>query len=114
MSQGSLLLRALHEHRDRRPNALIDEHHENLVLVAKENREAGAHRGNGADLHFKNGFTHIQISFSPSRPRSELLLSDDIKFPTKVRNPTQKSGGVAILGRFQSVLIQPISCVPAN
>jgi hypothetical protein len=44
MGQGSLLLRALHEHRNRRPNALIDEHHENLVLVAKENRAAAAHR----------------------------------------------------------------------
>jgi hypothetical protein len=29
MGQGSLFMRALHEHRDRRPNALIDEHHEN-------------------------------------------------------------------------------------
>jgi hypothetical protein len=52
-------LRALHEHRDRCPNALIDEHHENLVLVAKENRAALTHRGNGADLHFDNRFTHI-------------------------------------------------------
>src|SRR5580700_3942525 len=41
------------------PNALIDEHHENLVLVAKENRATAAHRGYGADLHFDNGFTHI-------------------------------------------------------
>ena len=59
MGERSLLLRALHEHRDRRPNALIDEHHENLVLVAKENRAAAAHRGYGTDLHFDNGFTHI-------------------------------------------------------
>src|SRR5580693_3611652 len=59
MGEGSLLLRALHEHRDRRPNALIDEHHENLVLVAKENRAAATHRGYGAHLHFDNGFTHI-------------------------------------------------------
>ena len=59
MGEGSLLLRALHEHRDRRPNALIDEHHENLALVAKENRAAAAHRGYGADLYFDNGFTHI-------------------------------------------------------
>jgi hypothetical protein len=59
MGEGALLLRALHEHRDRRPNALVDEHHENLVLVAKENRATVAHRGNGSDLHFNNGFTHI-------------------------------------------------------
>jgi len=58
MGEGSLLLRALHEHRDRRPNALIDEHHENLVLVAKENRAAAARSGYGADLHFDNGLTH--------------------------------------------------------
>jgi hypothetical protein len=45
MGEGSLLLRALHEHRDRRPDGLIDKHHENLVLVAKEDRGAAAHRG---------------------------------------------------------------------
>jgi hypothetical protein len=52
----------LHEHRDRRPNALIDEHHENLVLVAKKNRAADAHCGYGADLHFDNGLIILQIS----------------------------------------------------
>ena len=76
MGQGSLLLRALHKHRDRRPNALIDEHHENLVLVAKENRAALAHRANGADLHFNNGFTHIP-NLLTRLPRSESLLSCD-------------------------------------
>jgi len=59
MGEESLLLRALHEHRDRRPNALIDEHRANLVLVAKENRVSAARRGYGANLHFDNGFTHI-------------------------------------------------------
>jgi DNA-binding GntR family transcriptional regulator len=42
MGERSLLFRALHEHRDRRSNALIDEHHEYLVLVAKKNRAAMA------------------------------------------------------------------------
>jgi hypothetical protein len=37
----------------------IDKHHENLFLVAKEDRAAAAHRGCGADLHFDNRFTHI-------------------------------------------------------
>jgi hypothetical protein len=55
----TLLLRAFHEHRARLPNALIDKHHENLVLVAKEDRAAAAHRGYGADLHFDNRFTYI-------------------------------------------------------
>ena len=64
-------LRALHEHRDRRPSALIDEHHENLVLVAKKNRTAATHRGYGADLHFDTGFTHI----------ANLLT----RFPVKIR-----------------------------
>jgi hypothetical protein len=59
MGEGSLLLRSLHEHRDCHPNALIDEHHENLILVAKEDRGAAAHSGHGADLHFDNRFTHI-------------------------------------------------------
>jgi hypothetical protein len=70
-------LRALHEHRDRRPNVLIDKHHENLVLVAKEDRAATAHRGYGADLHFDNRFTHIANLVTRLTPRSEFLLSGD-------------------------------------
>ena len=58
MGERSLLLRALHEHRDRRSNALIDEHHEYLVLVAKENCAAAAGRSYRTDVHFDNGFTH--------------------------------------------------------
>jgi hypothetical protein len=79
MGEGSLLLRALHEHRDRRPNALIDKHHENLVLVAKENRAAAAHRGYGADLHFDNGFTHIAnlVTRLPAKIRIAFNLSGD-------------------------------------
>src|SRR5208283_3053639 len=45
-------------HRDPRPDALIDEHHEYLVLVAKENCAAAAGRSHGANLHFDNGLTH--------------------------------------------------------
>ena len=44
MGERSLLLRALLEHRDRRPNALLNVNHENLVLVAKKNRAAAARR----------------------------------------------------------------------
>ena len=40
MGERPLLLRPLHEHRACCPNALIDEHHESLVLVAKEDRAA--------------------------------------------------------------------------
>jgi hypothetical protein len=77
MGEGSLLLRALHKHRDRRPNALIEKHHKNLVLVAKENRATAAYRGYGADLHFDNGLTHIANLVIRLPPRSELLLSGD-------------------------------------
>jgi hypothetical protein len=58
MGERSLLLRALLEHRDRRPNALINENHESFFLVAKKNRAAAARRSQAADLHFDNGLTH--------------------------------------------------------
>lgn len=67
MGQRPLLLRALHEHRDRRPNALIDEDHKGLVLVTKKNGKATAGRSYGTDLHFDNGFTHTASLYSPSR-----------------------------------------------
>ena len=58
MGERSLLLPALLEHRDRRPNALLNVNHENLVLVAKKNRTGAAGRSEAADLHFDNGLTH--------------------------------------------------------
>ena len=58
MGERPLLLRALHEHSDRRPNALIDEDHESLSLVAKKDGDAAAGRSYGTDLHFDNGLTH--------------------------------------------------------
>ena len=67
MGQRPLLLGALHEHRDRRPNALIDEDHESLVLVTKKNGEATAGRSYGSDLHFDDGFAHTVRLYSPSR-----------------------------------------------
>ena len=57
MGQGPLLLSALHKHRDRRSNTLIDEHYE--YLVAKENCAAAAGRTHGTDLNFDNGLTHL-------------------------------------------------------
>jgi hypothetical protein len=50
-----------------RPNALIDEDHESLVLVTKKNGEATAGRSYGSDLHFDDGFTHTVRLYSPSR-----------------------------------------------
>jgi hypothetical protein len=57
----------LHEHRDRRPNAVIHEDHESLFLVAKKNGEAAAGRSYGTDVHFDNGLTHTAISIRLSR-----------------------------------------------
>src|SRR5258708_20110626 len=79
MGERSLLLRALLEHRDRRPNALINEHHENLVLVAKKNRAAAARRNEAADLHFDNGLTHTASPVISFPPGSELLSPADQK-----------------------------------
>ena len=79
MSERSLLLRALVEHRDRRPNALINEHHENFFLVAKKNGAADARRTEAADLDFDNGLTHTASLVIPFPPRSELLSTGDQK-----------------------------------
>src|SRR5690349_2030232 len=77
MGERSLLLRALLEHRDRSPNALINKHHENFFLVAKKNRAAAARRSEAADLHFDNGLTHTARLVIPFPPRSELLSTGD-------------------------------------
>jgi hypothetical protein len=58
MGERSFLLHASHEHRDGRPNTLIDEDHESLFLVAKKNAETAADRSYVKDLHFDNGLTH--------------------------------------------------------
>src|SRR6202047_2613050 len=44
MGERSLLLRALLEHRDRHPNALLNVNHESFFLVAKKNRADAARR----------------------------------------------------------------------
>jgi len=59
MGAGSLLLRALHEHRDRRPTLSSTNITKTVSSLLKENRAAATHRGYGADLNFDNGFTHI-------------------------------------------------------
>ena len=82
VGERPFLLRALHEHRDRRPNALIDEDDESLFLVAKKNGEAIAGRSYGADVHFDNGLTHTASLYSPSRQDS---MPSDLR--TVVRAP---------------------------
>ena len=79
MGERSLLLRALLEHRDRRPNTLLNVNHENLVLVAKKNRAGAARRSEAADLHFDNGLSHTAGLVIPFPPGSELLSTGDQK-----------------------------------
>jgi hypothetical protein len=55
----------LHKHRDRRSNALINEHYEYLVLVAKEDCIAAAGTSDGTDLNFDDGLTHTSSSTTP-------------------------------------------------
>src|ERR1700736_1814220 len=94
MGERSLFLRALVEPRDRRPNALINEHHENFFLVAKKNGAAHARRTEAADPHFDNGLTHTVSLVIPFPPRSELLSTGDQKpkpfsfvpLPVKIRS----------------------------
>src|SRR5260221_12994576 len=79
MGERSLLFLALLNYRDRRPNGLITELHENLVLVAKKNRAAAACRNEAADLHFDNGLTHTASPVISFPPGSELLSTADQK-----------------------------------
>src|ERR1700730_6742571 len=58
MGEGSLLLRALLEHRDCRPNALINVNHKNFFVVAKKNGAAAARRSESVDMHYDNRLTH--------------------------------------------------------
>ena len=76
--QRSLLLRPLHKHCDCRSNALIDEHHEYLVLVAKENCVAAAGRSYRTDLNFDNRLTHTQVHILAFPPRPESLPDSTI------------------------------------
>jgi hypothetical protein len=73
-------LRALHEHRDRRPNALIDEDHESLVLVTKKNGEATAGRSHGTDLHFDKRVYSYRESLFAFTLRSALLSAWTMNF----------------------------------
>src|SRR5580704_12251393 len=85
MGERSLLFRALLEHRDRRPNALIDDHHEYLVLVAKENCAAAAGCSHAADLHFDNGLTHTASLVT------RLSCQDPNCFQRVIKNQTESA-----------------------
>src|SRR6516225_11077552 len=59
MRERPLPLRALHKHRNRHPDTLIDVDHDNFFLIAKKNRDAAAARRYGADLYFDNRLAHV-------------------------------------------------------
>jgi hypothetical protein len=62
-------LRALHKHRDRRSNALIDERHEYLILVAKEDSKWGAGLGCAHGNSVAKSFLRIGRRRRVCRPR---------------------------------------------
>jgi hypothetical protein len=97
MGERPFLWRVLHEHRDRRSDALIDEHHEYLVLVAKENCPPAAGRSHGANLNFDNPLTHTARLFIRlhAKIRIAVLIVAD---PTAVsRVFEQPNGSVDLL-----------------
>jgi hypothetical protein len=69
VGERPFLLRALHEHRDRRPNALIDEDDESLFLVAKKTAKPSLV---AAMARMCTSTTGLLILFAFT-PRSELL-----------------------------------------
>ena len=60
------------KHRDRSSNALIDENHEYLIVIAKEDCVASAGPNHGVDLNFDNGLTHTLSSASPVRAKARI------------------------------------------
>jgi hypothetical protein len=97
MGERSLLLRALLENRDRRPNAPLNVNHDNLVLVAKKNRAAVARCSEAADLHFDNELTHTASLVTAFSQRSELLSTGiknqnhSVLCPCPVKNSIRSS-----------------------
>jgi hypothetical protein len=65
--------RAPADRRRFRSTALIDEHHEYLILVAKENCGAAAGRRHRTDLNLDKGLTHTQVDILVFRPTAESL-----------------------------------------
>jgi hypothetical protein len=84
VGERSLLFHALHEHRDRYSNALIDEHHEYLVLVAKENCAAAGGLCHGADPNFDNCLTHTCMSEAIRLYAKILVAARIVADPTPV------------------------------
>ena len=77
MRQWSLPLRALREHRDRRPNALIDEDHENFFSLPRNTAKPPLLAATARTLTSTTGLLILQVSSLAFTPRSELLLTGD-------------------------------------
>ena len=65
MRQRSLPLRALHKHRNRHPDTLIDVDHENFFLIAKKNRAAATAR---TCTHVASLGSHVASGYRILRP----------------------------------------------
>jgi hypothetical protein len=62
----------------------------------------------------KTVYSYCKSRHSPSRQDPNCFSAVTVKLQQKYEKPTHKSRGGAILGRFQSVLFEPISCVLAD
>jgi hypothetical protein len=86
-------LRALHKHRNRYPDTLIDVDHENFFLIAKKNRDAGAGRRHCADLYFDNRLTHVGSLVSHVASGYRILRGGQIvagyQIPDHLRSPAK-------------------------
>src|SRR5258708_39141124 len=80
MGERSLLLRALLEHRDRHPNALLNVNHENLVLMPRKTAQAPLVAARPRICTSITGLLILQVSSSPSRSsRTKKILLEDMK-----------------------------------
>src|SRR5271165_1394108 len=77
MGERSLLLRALLEHRDHRPNALINENHESFFLVARKTAQPPPVAATPRTCTSTTGLLILQVSSLAFPPRSELLSTGD-------------------------------------
>src|SRR5262245_60282726 len=84
MRQRSFPLRALHKHRNRHPDTLIDVDHDNFFLIAKKNRDAAACRRHCADLYFDNRLAHVAS------------LGSHVASGYRIRRPGQNRGTLVV------------------
>src|SRR5208337_2321419 len=101
--ERSLLLRALHEHRDRRPDALIDEHHETFSSLPRKTAQPPPVAAMARTCTSTTGLLILQVSSLAFPPRSELLSMGD-----QVPNPSSKIRSARVSGhRSKGMRVRP-------